>query len=50
MKQRDDTNAAGRWPVRTRKDNHVTFLNLYIDSTGQLLSEGCSSCDLYDIV
>ena len=32
MKQRDDTNKqtqpAGRPPRRTRKDNHVTFLNL----------------------
>ena len=36
MNQRDDTNKqtqpAGRLR-RTRKDNHVTFLNLYIDIT-----------------
>ena len=35
MKQRDDTNKqtqpAGRRSRRTRKDNHVTLLNLYID-------------------
>ena len=40
MKQ---TNAVGRQPRRTRKDNHVTFLNLYIDYF--VMSPYCSAHD-----